>query len=129
MRTRSAAKQDIDCRTVPVFAWATRKYSYVVLNRQMTICRSAVNAAPFVAFLMFGNRSWEISAATQNAWQHRFGADVQDDKDRRVEVLGQVLVELAKSLHAPGRSADHDDIAFSHGEKRPLINESPLTRR
>src|SRR5262249_170421 len=102
-----------------IFPWAAREHSHVIFDRQMRISRSAVNAAAFVAFFMFGNCSRKISAATQYFGQEACGTDVHHNKNRSIEVLRQMFVERTKSLHSAGRSADNDNIAFGHGQKRP----------
>jgi hypothetical protein len=104
---------------MPVFTRATRKDGYVIFDRQMTICWRAVNTATFVAFLMFGDSSREISAANQNLRQQRLGPNMHDYKDGSIEILRQMLVEFAKDLHSAGRSADDNDICVL-GRKPPL---------
>jgi hypothetical protein len=91
----------------------------MIFDQQMTICRRTVNAAAFVALLIFSTNGGQISAATQNMRQHRFRPDVQDHKNRSVKVLWQMLVKLAKGFHSARRSADNNNITFGHGKSRP----------
>ena len=106
-----AAKKGIYRRSMAIFPRPTRKRNLAIVEQEVAIGRSHVNAATFDLVSFPGLDDRNRPAAVKNAAEGAGCSDMDYHKERSRQISGKCAKKRAKRLHAPGGSSDNDDIA------------------
>src|SRR5215470_10544236 len=104
---------------MPILARAAGENSLPIFDCQVMLRWRAVNAAAFVTLLVSGTDGGQVTATIQDFRQHAAIAHMHNNKNRSIDVLGQMLCHFAQSFYAASRRADDNDVAFGHERSRP----------
>ena len=108
-----APKKGINRRSMPIFPGSTRKRNVAIVEHEMTIGRSYINATTFDLVSFSGLDDRNRATAVKNAAECTGSANMDYHKDRSWQIPRKRREERAKRLDAPSGSSNDDNIARS----------------
>ena len=110
-------EQGIDGGAMPVLPRPARQPDLVPADQEVVVGRRHVDRAALDRLAVDRMAGGEPPVAAQDVREHAgpVRRHVQDDEDRRRQVVGELLDQLRERLDPPRGRPDHDDVMARHG--------------